>query len=52
MDRLHKPKIHRDKTKYTRKNYTLREFNHTLNNSENTPVPKSFPGMKKSDYYS
>ena len=31
MDQLHKPKIHKDKTKYNRKNITLQELNYKLN---------------------
>jgi len=52
MDKFHKPKTHRDKTKYKRKKYTLQELNDALNDNENTPRSNSFPGMKKSDYYS
>lgn len=33
MDKFHKPKTHRDRTKYSRK-FTLKELNHELNNEE------------------
>ena len=30
MDNLHKPKTHRDRTKYSRKKFTLKELNKKL----------------------
>ena len=34
MDKFHKPKTHRDKTKYARERFTLKELNDKLNDDE------------------
>ena len=34
MDKFHKPKTHRDKTKYARKRFTLKELNDKLNDDD------------------
>ena len=34
MDKFHKPRTHRDKTKYFRKRFTLKELNDKLNDDD------------------
>jgi|TARA_R110000824_G_scaffold175474_1_gene353946 hypothetical protein len=34
MDKFHRPQTHRDKTKYLRKDFTLKELNATLKEKE------------------